>query len=85
MDYYATHIKPRPKLPKFDLKVGDVVKTYEVYEYKDYGTSARVSKVEHYYTVTHISTHIFVCEDRLGIKVTFMKKQYQLGEVRKVK
>ena len=84
MDYYATHTRQFPRLKRFDLKVGDTVKHHGVYyEWTPNGRESKV-KTTRIYKVIHISNHVFLVENKEGIKTSFMKKEYQLGEVEKV-
>ena len=85
-----------PKLREFDLKVGDRIKVREhasPYCISD-EAEAKSTTIVNYYTVTGIYPHVFTCERStrkslltpfsVVIKTSFMKKDYQLGEIEKV-
>ena len=83
----ASNVRTYVPLRKFDLKVGDKIRIKEwtgEREKTEEGTYGDRILRSHVYRILAIFEHVFLCIDRLGIKTTFMKKQYQLGEVQKV-
>ena len=77
-------IKP---LRRFDLKKGDKVSVREWTGEREVlgpGRAGDCIMRTRFYTILDVYEHVFLCVDRLGIKTSFMKKEYQLGEVQKV-
>jgi len=73
---------PKPNLKEFDLQVGDRV----VYKAQsDKRNNIRYSVFEdptyNIWQVKDISEHVFVCENRCGIRTAFRKDEYRIGEV----
>ncbi len=73
---------PPPNLKPFDLQVGDKV----VYRGKvDKRNNIRFSLFDdptyNVWRITDISNHVFVCENRYGIRTAFRKDEYRIGEV----
>ena len=86
--YYngSNGVMPRsiPKLRPFDLKVGEkIAHRVKGSSYNDNHEPINVVVTE-FWTVTGIYPYVFTVINRLGIKSSFMKKEYQLGEVWRV-
>lgn len=73
---------PAPVLKPFDLEVGDKV-IYRAGGDKRFDTRRGVFDEPTYnvWKVIAISNHVFVCQNRYGIKTAFRKDEYRIGEV----
>lgn len=80
----VTEKLPKPNLKEFDLEVGDKV-AYKAHTDVDKRNNIRVSLFEdpsyNIWWVKDISKHVFVVENRYGIRTAFRKDEYRIGEV----
>ena len=70
----ARELITAPRLKKFDLRVGDCV-------FAPPETEWQSGNARHLWKVVAVFPHIFACVDRKGHRTTFMRVEYQLGEI----
>ena len=76
------------KLKPFDVEIGDVVRHKMpkggdgILHDPKFGSFGNPSYNR--WTVTNISTHVFVGKNKYGIRIAFKKTDYQRGEVERI-
>lgn len=72
----------KPNLKEFDLQIGDRV-VYKVQSDKQNNIRYSVFEDPTYniWQVKAISEHVFIVENRYGIRTAFRKDEYRIGEV----
>ena len=82
----VARMMPKPELKPFDLEEGDKVR-YVIGDDSKTG-NIRIGMFEdttyNIWVVKILSKHVFVCENRHGVRTAFRNADYQIGKVVKV-